>query len=111
LAHCLLADPKPPCRSLLWPAPRRSRGEASPAGDVEEKLVMPIFHARTAAIAVIVALAALSTEHTMPPAQRANPIASAGPMRPATIASGKTIFREDTYGDESFWTARSRCTR
>ena len=65
---------------------------------------MPIFHPRTAAIIAIVALTACGTERTTLPAQRANPIASAGPMRPATIASGKTIFREDTYGDESFWT-------
>jgi hypothetical protein len=29
---------------------------------------------------------------------------SRGPLNPALIASGKTIFRTDTYGDESFWT-------
>ena len=26
------------------------------------------------------------------------------PMNPATIASGRQIFRFDTYGDESYWT-------
>src|SRR5919106_3090244 len=27
-----------------------------------------------------------------------------GPLDPALVAQGKTIFRLDTYGDESFWT-------
>ena len=30
--------------------------------------------------------------------------ASRGPLNPALIESGKTIFRTDTYGDETFWT-------
>jgi mono/diheme cytochrome c family protein len=31
-------------------------------------------------------------------------LASRGPLNPALIASGKKIFRFDTYGDETFWT-------
>ena len=27
-----------------------------------------------------------------------------GPLAPALVAQGKTIFRLDTYGDETFWT-------
>ena len=29
---------------------------------------------------------------------------SGGPMNPALVAKGKTIFRFDTFGDETFWT-------
>jgi len=50
------------------------------------------------------ALIACGAGGTTLPAQRTKPAASAGPMTPATIASGQTIFRKDTYGDESFWT-------
>jgi hypothetical protein len=31
-------------------------------------------------------------------------LASRGPLNPALIATGKAIFRMDTYGDETFWT-------
>jgi len=33
-----------------------------------------------------------------------SPLSSAGPMNPAAISSGQSVFRLDTYGDESFWT-------
>ncbi|MFL5577059.1 MAG: hypothetical protein ACJ79S_13935 [Gemmatimonadaceae bacterium] len=31
-------------------------------------------------------------------------LAARGPLNPALVARGKTIFRFDTYGDETFWT-------
>ena len=64
-----------------------------------------LFPARRAALAAtVLALVACGGERATLPAQRAKPAASAGPMKPATIASGQTIFRQDTYGDESCWT-------
>jgi hypothetical protein len=59
---------------------------------------------RVITVVAALALIACGTEGTTLPAQRAKPAASAGPMTPATIASGQTVFRKDTYGDESFWT-------
>lgn len=70
-----------------------------------ESAMSLLFPARRAALAAtVLALVACGGERATLPAQRAKPAASAGPMKPATIASGQTIFRQDTYGDESFWT-------
>ena len=55
----------------------------------------------TALIAVAVAAVAAATllacnDNTTQPKQR--------PLDPALVAQGKTVFRLDTYGDETFWT-------
>jgi hypothetical protein len=57
---------------------------------------------------VAVAVLVLGCRNDRPTAPRVTSpiaaVASQGPMNPALIASGKTIFRFDTYGDETFWT-------
>ena len=55
----------------------------------------------TAAVLVIVAC---KTDRPVAPLGSTAAQESRGPMNPALIASGKTIFRMDTYGDETFWT-------
>src|SRR6187549_3636671 len=59
-----------------------------------------------AAVAVSIHLAACD----QPEASRAvepavdHALASRGPQNPALVAEGKTIFRFDTFGDQTFWT-------
>src|SRR5215218_10213796 len=59
-----------------------------------------------AAVAVGINLAACD----QPDASRAvepaidHALAAQGPQNPALVAEGKTIFRFDTFGDETFWT-------
>ena len=57
----------------------------------------------TVLVAAIVAIGGCKTDRPTTPVQDAA-LASSGPMNPALIASGKDIFRFDTYGDETFWT-------
>ena len=42
------------------------------------------------------------------PATTGPELAAKGPLNPALVAQGKTIFRLETYGDESFWTDTMR---
>jgi cytochrome c553 len=55
---------------------------------------------------MVTALVVAGCESDRPTAPREPAVAHAsrGPLNPALIASGKTIFRTDTYGDETFWT-------
>ena len=62
------------------------------------------FRTRGAAVAAVLAVVACVIPSSTVSAQRAKPTAGAGPVKSAATASGRTIFREDTYGDESFWT-------
>ena len=64
---------------------------------------------RRAAIALAVVtttLIALGCGEDRPasPSPVGPPLASRGPVNPALVAQGKTVFRLDTYGDETFWT-------
>jgi mono/diheme cytochrome c family protein len=49
-------------------------------------------------------IAGCRSDRPTAPATNAARLTSAGPMNPALIASGQTIFRFDTYGDQTFWT-------
>jgi hypothetical protein len=54
-----------------------------------------------------IALAILGCgEETKPtePATSSPPLSAQGPLNPKLVAQGKTIFRFETYGDETFWT-------
>ena len=56
-------------------------------------------------VLVTVAVVACSVDRRpTAPASAASPSLLSTPMTPATIASGKEIFRFDSYGDESYWT-------
>ena len=57
----------------------------------------------TLLVAGICLLGCKSERPTAPPSD-VPAVDSRGPLNPALIASGKTIFRFDTYGDETFWT-------
>jgi cytochrome c553 len=62
---------------------------------------------KTCCCLVTAAVALVGCKSDRPIAPMTTPssaLASAGPMNPAAIASGQTIFRFDTYGDETFWT-------
>src|SRR5262245_23288866 len=52
------------------------------------------------------ALITLGCEDRRPtaPIPRTPALSAEGPLKPALIAAGKTIFRFDTFGDETFWT-------
>lgn len=52
--------------------------------------------------ACAIAAAACRDEKATAPSTAA--LESDGPMNPFAIASGRDIFRHDTYGDETFWT-------
>ncbi len=60
----------------------------------------------TLALVLAVALAACTRDDAVapvaPPSEDA--LAAKGGNSPATLADGKTIFRFDTFGDETFWT-------
>jgi hypothetical protein len=49
-------------------------------------------------------IAGCKSDRPTAPATNVTRLASAGPMNPALIAAGQTIFRFDTYGDQTFWT-------
>jgi hypothetical protein len=49
-------------------------------------------------------IAGCRSDRPTAPATNAARLTSAGPMNPALIAAGQTIFRFDTYGDQTFWT-------
>jgi hypothetical protein len=49
-------------------------------------------------------IAGCKSDRPTAPATNATRLTSAGPMNPALIAAGQTIFRFDTYGDQTFWT-------
>jgi hypothetical protein len=55
---------------------------------------------------IITAVAVVGCKSDRPTAPNAPAAAlgSRGPLNPALIESGRTVFRNDTYGDESFWT-------
>jgi len=57
----------------------------------------------TLLVAGISLIGCKSERPTAPPSD-VPAVDSRGPLNPALIASGKTIFRFDTYGDETFWT-------
>jgi mono/diheme cytochrome c family protein len=57
----------------------------------------------TLLVAGICLIGCKSERPTAPPSD-VPAVDSRGPLNPALIASGKTIFRFDTYGDETFWT-------
>jgi len=57
----------------------------------------------TLLVAGICLIGCKSERPTAPPSD-VQAVGSRGPLNPALIASGKTIFRFDTYGDETFWT-------
>jgi hypothetical protein len=58
-----------------------------------------------AGLAIVVVLIACGDE-TKPtePATGTPPLSAEGPLNPRLVAQGKTIFRFETYGDETFWT-------
>jgi mono/diheme cytochrome c family protein len=49
-------------------------------------------------------IAGCKSDRPTAPATNAARLTSAGPMNPALITAGQTIFRFDTYGDQTFWT-------
>ncbi|HEV8446713.1 MAG TPA: hypothetical protein VGQ44_07830 [Gemmatimonadaceae bacterium] len=55
-------------------------------------------------VAGAVVLAACTGDRTTASNAPAVPLESAGPLDPAAIAAGQAIFRNETYGDETFWT-------
>jgi hypothetical protein len=60
---------------------------------------------RVCSLAVaMVLMAGCKSDRPTAPAPNGARVASEGPMNPALIASGQTIFRFDTYGDQTFWT-------
>ena len=59
------------------------------------------------ALVTFAALACATEDRaTAPAAERSDaaPLSAATPFSPATLASGREIFRFDTYGDETYWT-------
>ena len=60
----------------------------------------------TLALALAVALAACTRDGAVPPVAPSSDdaLAAKGGQSPATLAEGKSIFRFDTFGDETFWT-------
>ncbi len=68
-----------------------------------------ILHRRASAFVIVVLaaqLAACERDDPGRPLAPRTPDAAVGgtPMDPATLAEGRTIFRFDTFGDETFWT-------
>src|SRR6185503_5186018 len=57
-----------------------------------------------AALAAAGSFVACKSERSTAPAVEDVSLKSEGPMNPALISSGQTIFRFDTFGDETFWT-------
>jgi len=59
-----------------------------------------------AAVAVSIHLAACDAPDASSAVEPAvdHALAAQGPQNPALVAEGKTIFRFDTFGDETFWT-------
>ncbi|HEV8499426.1 MAG TPA: c-type cytochrome [Gemmatimonadaceae bacterium] len=55
-------------------------------------------------LAAGICLSGCKSERPTAPPSDVPAVDSRGPLNPALIASGKTIFRFDTYGDETFWT-------
>jgi mono/diheme cytochrome c family protein len=55
-------------------------------------------------LAAGICLSGCKSERPTAPSSDVPAVDSRGPLNPALIASGKTIFRFDTYGDETFWT-------
>jgi mono/diheme cytochrome c family protein len=58
----------------------------------------------SALIVAVVVIAGCKTDRPVAPLASTVAQESRGPLSPALIASGMTIFRTDTYGDETFWT-------
>ena len=60
----------------------------------------------TLALAFAVALAACTRDDAVPPVAPSSDdaLAAKGGQSPAALADGKSIFRFDTFGDETFWT-------
>ena len=60
----------------------------------------------TLALVLAVALAACAREDAVLPVAPSSDdaLAAKGGQSPATLADGKSIFRYDTFGDETFWT-------
>ncbi|MGE5101203.1 MAG: hypothetical protein ACM3SX_14550, partial [Deltaproteobacteria bacterium] len=56
------------------------------------------------AIVAAVLLARCRSDRPTAPATNTAGLTSRGPLNPALIADGRSIFRFDTYGDETFWT-------
>jgi hypothetical protein len=57
-----------------------------------------------ATVAWAIAIAACSTDRPTELATPPDASADRAPLDPALVASGKSIFRFDTYGNETFWT-------
>ena len=60
----------------------------------------------TLALALAVTLAACTRDDAVPPVAPSSDdaLAAKGGQSPAALADGKSIFRFDTFGDETFWT-------
>jgi mono/diheme cytochrome c family protein/cytochrome c5 len=65
-----------------------------------------IMRSSTLALAFAVALAACTRDDAVPPVAPSSDdaLAAKGGQSPAALADGKSIFRFDTFGDETFWT-------
>jgi hypothetical protein len=60
--------------------------------------------ALTGLVAALVVAGCEDETRPTEPVTGSQPVASEGPLNPALVAQGKTIFRFETYGDETFWT-------
>jgi hypothetical protein len=68
---------------------------------------------RAASLAITVAITGVvigcqGDNNPTEPATTGPELAAKGPLNPALVAQGRTIFRFETYGDESFWTDTMR---
>src|SRR6185312_13155421 len=79
----------------------RRRGEVAGTGSAFR---VPVLSSLVATSAVVLLTAACDGRRPTAPGSGGPALMKEGPLNPALIAQGKTTFRFETYGDETFWT-------